>query len=1139
LGKRFGGSNDYLPETKVCGVRRKLVLILFGSGVLCAQTLEPSRESTLLEQGKTIERQFAGGESHEYRFALHDGEYAKILLFQRSINVAVECFGPDGNLRFDADSQLIDDTEIAELIGDASGIYRFRVTAPERQAPVGRYNITLQEVERATDRHKTRIAASRAYSQAWKTQKLPGRENLLKAIQNFETAAGYWHAASDLFEEARTRMIAGAYYAGIGDRQRAFDYELGAMGIAKASGNRRIEGWSYVDYALVLNTVGDKKQAIEYADRGLPILRELGDRAGEAAALNNLGRAYSQTGEDRKSIGYFEDAIRIYKEIQDIVMFSQVVGNLGTVYDNLGEYQRALDYHQQKLRLAREMAMPGAESLALNNIASCYSRLGEYQKALDGYTTSFEIARKYENQSQAGIALHNIASVYGSLGDHQHALTFYKEALEMVRQTGDPWAIGNTLNNIAATYGELGDNSSALRLHQEALTYRRAVSNASGEATSLGNIGKTYAKLGDREKARDHMERALAIRRKVGEPLPLAGTLRDLGGFYLEGGNHQRALPYLDEALGVSRTIQDRRGEAGALALTARLERDRGDFAAAHARAEEALSAFESLRRGVSSPTLRASFFTSARESLEIDIDSLTRLHAEHPEKGFAGAALMASERARARSLLEMLGETGVEIRRGVDGGLLARERQLQQLISAKADNQVRLLSREHSKAEAQAAATELDALTVELDQIQSRIRQESPQYAALTQPVPLDAKEIQSKVLDPDTVLLEYALGAKASYLWVATPSSIEVFNLPAKAAIEHAAKRVYELLTARNQSRAKETPAARASRVRQADEEFRAAASTASAMLLSPASSRIAGKRLLIVADGVLQYLPFGALPEPGAGQDAVPLIANHEIASAPSASVLAFLRQQTADRKPADKAVAILADPVFTSNDARVRQQQKSEAVVSPNAARRSAADLGVQEFVRLRFSRTEAEEIARLSPPDSTLKALDFDASRDTVLRPELGQYRIVHFATHSLLNNEHPELSGVVLSLVDRTGRPQNGFLRLYDIYNLRLASDLVVLSACQTALGGEIKGEGLIGLTRGFLYAGAPRVVATLWEIDDRTTAELMKRFYAGVLGRGERPAAALRASQIAMWESRGWEAPYYWAAFTLQGEWR
>jgi CHAT domain-containing protein len=189
--------------------------------------------------------------------------------------------------------------------------------------------------------------------------------------------------------------------------------------------------------------------------------------------------------------------------------------------------------------------------------------------------------------------------------------------------------------------------------------------------------------------------------------------------------------------------------------------------------------------------------------------------------------------------------------------------------------------------------------------------------------------------------------------------------------------------------------------------------------------------------------------------------------------------------------------------------------------------------------LRFSRTEAEEITRLAGARATLKALDFEASRDTAMRPDLGEYRIVHFATHALINNEHPDLSGVVFSLIDRSGRPQNGFLRLLDIYNLRLGAELVVLSACRTALGEEVKGEGLIGLTRAFLYAGAPRVVATLWDIDDRATARTMKLFYEGMLSRAERPAKALREAQIAMWNTKGWETPYYWAAFTLEGEWR
>jgi len=266
---------------------------------------------------------------------------------------------------------------------------------------------------------------------------------------------------------------------------------------------------------------------------------------------------------------------------------------------------------------------------------------------------------------------------------------------------------------------------------------------------------------------------------------------------------------------------------------------------------------------------------------------------------------------------------------------------------------------------------------------------------------------------------------------------------------------------------------------------------------------------------------------------------------VISLPSASVLAVLRQETAGRsKTPDKIVAVFADPVFDDNDPRVRGQDKSKPAGSERAGDegdvvRSAAESGLRDLVRLRFSRQEADQIVRFASESKGLEAVDFAANRATVTSPDLRHYAILHFATHGLINNLHPELSGVVLSLVDEQGRPQNGFLRLYDIYNLKLEADLVVLSACQTAIGRDIKGEGLIGLTRGFMYAGTPRVVASLWQADDRATAELMGRFYDGLLRRELRPAAALRAAQVSMWKERRWQAPYYWAAFTLQGEWK
>ena len=313
------------------------------------------------------------------------------------------------------------------------------------------------------------------------------------------------------------------------------------------------------------------------------------------------------------------------------------------------------------------------------------------------------------------------------------------------------------------------------------------------------------------------------------------------------------------------------------------------------------------------------------------------------------------------------------------------------------------------------------------------------------------------------------------------------------------------------------------------------------------------------------MLQYVPFAALPVPRGTESGVetlqasktnkdsrpatpdsglPLIADHEIVTLPSGSVLAVLRRETAGRKAPPKTVAVFADPVFDSNDPRIATSSRSRVTTTQETGPtsdvlRSASESGLKDFVRLRFSRQEAEEIEGLAAGNKGLKALDFEANRATATGAELRQYRIVHFATHGLINNQHADLSGIVLSLVNQQGQPQNGFLRLYDIYNMNLQADLVVLSACQTALGKEIKGEGLVGLTRAFMYAGSPRVVASLWQIDDRATAELMRRFYQGMLADGLRPAAALRAAQVSMWKDKRWGAPRYWAAFTLQGEWK
>jgi CHAT domain-containing protein len=331
---------------------------------------------------------------------------------------------------------------------------------------------------------------------------------------------------------------------------------------------------------------------------------------------------------------------------------------------------------------------------------------------------------------------------------------------------------------------------------------------------------------------------------------------------------------------------------------------------------------------------------------------------------------------------------------------------------------------------------------------------------------------------------------------------------------------------------------------------------------MLLGPVSDLLESRRLLVVTEGALQFLPFAALPKPDLPgkdeainqQSVTLLIADHEIVNLPSASVLAVLRQETKQRPAPPKMVVVLADPVFETDDPRVGAKTIPihPAATSPPSAgslpapnsHRAIRETGLSreglDFPRLPATREEADSIMALIPEGAGLKVFGFDVNRAIAMGPELGQYRIVHFATHGVLDSEHPELSGLALSLVDEQGRAQkDGFLHLHDIYNMKLPVEMVVLSACNSGLGKEIRGEGLVGIVRGFMYAGAARVVASLWKVDDEATAALMKRFYQRILQEGQSPAKALQMAQLDLYRQKRWQSPFYWAAFILQGEWK
>jgi CHAT domain-containing protein len=346
-------------------------------------------------------------------------------------------------------------------------------------------------------------------------------------------------------------------------------------------------------------------------------------------------------------------------------------------------------------------------------------------------------------------------------------------------------------------------------------------------------------------------------------------------------------------------------------------------------------------------------------------------------------------------------------------------------------------------------------------------------------------------------------------------------------------------------------ETTFQRKQRIAGADAQLPDALQDVSNLVLKPLVPFATTQRLLVVADGALQYLPFGMLPMATPDGTSKPLIADFEVVTMPSASAIAIQRAQLNGRPRAPNGVAVIADPVFDTTDSRMMSRAavvRSGAEDTTGSARilehlqlprKNASSTSSLTIPRLPYTRDEADAILAAAAGQNNLSAIGFDATKEKVVSDNLGSYRIVHFATHGFLDSERPSLSAVVLSLVDRTGKPQDGILRAHDLYNLNLPVDLVVLSSCQSGLGKDIRGEGLFGLTQGLMYAGAARVIVSLWSVSDKATAALMGHLYREMLGSGKSPAAALRAAQLATMRETGWENPYYWAAFSVQGDWQ
>jgi CHAT domain-containing protein len=1092
-------------------------------------------EPIALRDGAVRHASHLAAERFEYAVTVAAGETYLLRVEQQGLDLILTVHSPGGASTQLSSPLFRDGDEVAVLAG-AAGVYRIEIRSDEHTDARGGHTATLSRVLPGTDARE--LEAWRAMSAGAAANFAAGDDGWKRAADSYAAAAEIWSALG------RTREQADALFAVAAVRYwQLFDWdgsielaaraatlyrELGAAGFEANAVH--LQGAALVEKALEAQqasagTAISAESAALFAN-ALGLLEQaraaherLGNVYDLALVLNNFGYTYYGKGELDRARRHYAEAATLLESIAESTMATRPLANIAVLDAEVGQLVRARATFERVL----ELLPPDLElrrSRTLDNLAATERMLGDLERALATSAAALELQRKIDDGQGEGRSLRRIGETYYSLGQADLATEYLEQALPIAVATNDGRNQEATLRGLGNVAFLERDYAAALDYHRRALEIAASVSD---RAHLELLVAKDLLALGRAADARDAAQHAAQTADATGSQTLRAGALSALGRAQTLGGEPAAAIATLERATAIFESLDLGAEHADALHGLALAARAAGELDQALGYGARALSELDGLRAQVADPELRAFFGGARRDYYETQIDLLMAraAHADGAAGGdYARRALQVSERGRARMVADLLHESALDLRGGIDAGLRSRQNALYDKLAESRHRRDQLIEQGKAGEALEQSLAELAALENDLNLVEIELRRDNPQYRALTAPEVLTPEQMRAR-LDADTVLLQYALGDGASYVWAVTRDGIAAMTLADRPTIEAAVRRVATAVQA----------GATAD-----DASSAAALQDLAALVLAPAGAHLAKARVVLALDGALQYVPFGALPIAASDGTLAPLLATHEVVEVPSLSVLALAaRERAPDSR---KTLAVFADPVLQPTDPRLRALQ-SAPVAAPPMPAVAARTSGGAELQRLLSTSYEGQAIAGLVADDRRLLASGFAANRAAVLGAQLGDFRYIHFATHGLVDSRYPGLSALVLSQFDERGRPQDGFLRLNDIYGLKLDADLVVLSACDTALGREIRGEGLIGLTQGFLSAGARSLVASLWQVPDRATAELMTQFYRYVLTDGLRPSDALRKAQLWSASQRRYRHPYYWAGFVLVGDWR
>jgi CHAT domain-containing protein/tetratricopeptide (TPR) repeat protein len=1059
---------------------------------------------TLLVAGQSLTVNLAPGESRTFDFSAHSGRYSEIQVRQIQGMVESTLLPPAGKssipTRNDGGAGSVDRVPV---LARSTGRYEVRVRSRERHAPVT-CSVTLSIEHDATPSDVAITHAEELLAQAEWERRKPDSAGDSSPI-----------AVLALYDQARR--------------------------LAENAGDTRLERRSLIGKARYqIYRAGQYQEGVESATQATRISASLNDRDQQALAWKTLASAEAFVDQYDQSIDASQRAIAFYKSTGDVYWQGIVLGNLADIYHEIGETTQALDAAQSSLVIARQLSDDFGVAFTESTIGEIYQGSGQYQNALTAYDRALDTANSVSYPQVQGEVWSDLGQLYTQLNDWERAENAYRQALPILQKDGDGINEIEVLGHLGDLELHAGRPISARAYFTQALDRAQQQKLVREETFLWIGLARVCMQVPCPRTPSAMLAGPLEAARRIHQIDGEAAIENTLGDFLAR--RHQDAAAM--QAYSASAELWRQIPNYGELAMTqariAALEMRAGRWIAARTQIFQGLDAIERSRSQIENDALRTSYFSSKHSYYDLAVNLLMRLDQAAPGHGYAQEAWMVAERARARTLLDALAANA-----GDDAGPHEKARREAAALEVKIQSAEDQLSRLGSSAADVAAGDKLK------QGIHSMLVQAAGLDAGIAPPAMADTSlsvaDFSQNVLDGQTALLEYWASETHSYLWVIARDGMQSYVLPGRATLAAALGAYRNAMLARDNYAPGEDFTARQQRIAKADLRSHQESMRLTRILLpGHFSPRI--HRLVIVADGDLLSLPFAGLevhtPSAAAARSHY-LLEKFDLVYEPSAATASALLRRTSQTLPSAQRIAIFADPVYGRDDARVIagkphvETVSAEQSIAGASSPRGAVWDGVSPLPRLPGTRREALAIAQIAGRENTSLYLGFDASPQTFEAMDWSSYAVAHLAAHAVVDTAHPELTGIVLSMVQRDGSPADGLLWLDTIYRSHVSVPLVTLSGCRTAEGKPIPGEGINSLARAFLYSGSRSVVGTLWNADDAGASELMQHFYDGFLNRHLSAPASLRMAQLAVLSDTTHRAPYYWAGFIAEGDWQ